>query len=459
MAATAKTETLKVKAQFPEKLNFLFEPWRYKVAHGGRGGGKSLGFGRALLIQGSKKPLRIVCVRETQESIADSVHQVLEDQIKEIGLQSRYTVLKSTIVSKKFASDARTEFLFKGLRYDPDTIKSLESADICWVEEGQSISKESFRVLIPTMRKERIENGQSVSSEIWVSFNPKFATDEVYRMFVANRPPEFLNGKPWAKVVKIDWRDNPWFPSVLKQEMEEMKARDYDEYLHVYEGHTRSTVEGAIYKAEITRAEQQGRITQVPYDPSKPVDTFWDLGYGDMVSIWFAQIVGMQWRVLDYYENTHQAIDFYLKVLQGKEYVYGTCVLPWDGGAKNLGSGRSIEELIRAKGFKARVLPQARVADGINAVRTIFPNLWFDSEKCQDGLNGLRQYQWGPPTNAKRPDLQTEKREPLHNAASHPADSLRSLAMSIKPHVPKPNVIIPSFIEQPVWQPQYTPFG
>lgn len=406
------TSAIQVTAQFPAALEYLFRPARYKVAYSGRGCGKSWAFARALLIQGSQRPLRVLCARETQKSISDSVHQLLRDQVAALGLKEIYQVQKATIIGP-----AGTQFTFAGLRHNIDNIKSLESYDVVWVEEAHSVSKASWDKLIPTVRKD--------GSEIWVSFNPELATDDTYQRFVLGSPPN-------AVVKRLSYRDNPWFPKALLDEMEYMREHDHAAYMHIYEGHPRSAVEGAIYEAEIRRAEEDGRITRVPYDSTRPVDTFWDLGYGDMVSIWFAQVSGFQWRVLDYYQNSHQAIDFYLRILQGKEYVYGTAVLPWDGGAKALGTGRSIEELMRAKGFKTQVLPRWDVLNGINAVRTIFPQLWFDSECCADGLQALRRYQWGPP-NAKG----EAKREPLHDDASHPADALRSLAMFLKAPKPK----------------------
>ncbi len=204
--------------------------------------------------------------------------------------------------------------------------------------------------------------------------------------------------------------------------------RDFpDKYEHIWLGKPISSIEGAVYAQEIKQAEEQKRITVVPCDKAQPVSTYWDLGYADMVAIWFAQAIGFQFRVIDYYQNTHQAIDHYIQVLNTKCYTYGPCVLPWDGGAKQLGTGRSIEEVIRSLNFRTRVLPQAKVADGINAVRTIFGQCWFDADKCEEGLKGLRRYQWGPPSASG-----VLKREPLHDDASHPADALRTMAMSIK---------------------------
>ena len=149
------------QAEFPEKLSCLFEKARYKVLWGGRGGAKSWGVARALLIQGAAKQLRILCARELQTSIRDSVHKLLSDQIAELGLTSFYQITQNSI---KGANG--TEFFFAGLRSNVTQIKSFEGVDICWVEEAQTVSRASWNVLVPTIRKEE--------SEIWVTFNPDF---------------------------------------------------------------------------------------------------------------------------------------------------------------------------------------------------------------------------------------------------------------------------------------------
>jgi phage terminase large subunit len=158
-----------------------------------------------------------------------------------------------------------------------------------------------------------------------------------------------------------------------------------------------------------------------------PVDTFWDLGFADRVAIWCAQRSPFEIKVLRYFEGDHQAIDYYLREMQTWGYVFGTCFLPWDGGTRSLGTGKSIEELMRLKGFKTLVNRQLSVSDGINATRTIFPQLYFDANLCADGLQYLRRYQWGPPTA-----LGVPRSQPLHDEASHPADALRTLAVGIK---------------------------
>lgn len=398
----------KVKIQIPEKLAGLFEPHPFVVLYGGRDGCKSWSVAQVLLILGTQKPLRILCARETMDSIRESVHQLLSDQISRLGLDDFYKVLQSEIRGVN-----GTEFVFAGLRKQTvSSLKSYEAIDICWVEEASVVSRRSLTILLPTIRKP--------GSSIWFTLNPDLETDPVYTDFILDPPKGSF-------VCKIGYQDNNWLSQESKDKIETLRQRDPDTFHHVYEGGTRSTVEGAIYKAELQAAEKDGRILKVPYDGLRPVDTFWDLGYADRVAIWAAQRTPFEIKVLRYFEGDHQAIDYYLQEIQSWGYVLGTCFLPWDGGTRNLGTGRSIEELMRAKGFKVRVNRQLSVHDGINAVRTLFPQLYFDGTLCADGLQYLRRYQWGPATA-----LGVARREPLHDDASHPADALRTLAVGIK---------------------------
>ena len=361
-----------------------------------------------MLCIGAQRPIRVLCARETQKSIADSVHKLLSDQIKELGLQSVYTIQKAMILGPN-----GTEFIFAGLRHNVNNIKSVEACDIVWVEEAQAVSRQSWDVLVPTVRKD--------GSEIWVSFNPDLATDETYQRFVVKEPP------PGAFVQKLNYLDNPWFPDVLRAEMEHDQRTDPAKFAHVWEGQCQTAVEGAIYEAELRKAESDNRITRVPYDPARPVHTFWDLGFADSVAIWMAQSTGFEYHLIDYVEDSQKALNHYLQELQKRSYVWGTDYLPWDGKAKNLGSGKSIEELIRATGRKVAVVTRLQVVDGINAARTIFPQCYFDAEKCADGLQGLRHYRWGPVGTDGQ-----QKREPLHDWASHPADAFRAFAVAMK---------------------------
>ncbi len=395
---------MKTEAKFPAKLRFLFQPSRYKVAYGGRGGAKSWAFARALLLLGARSTLRIPCAREIQNSIKDSVHKLLCDQIKNLGLESFYEVQKSLIRGAN-----GTEFTFHGLRHSVENIKSLEGADICWIEEAQTVSKSSWEMLIPTIRKP--------GSEIWVTFNPQLETDETYQRFVVHPPTD-------AVVRKVNWSDNPWFPDVLYQEMLDCKSRSLEDYKTVWEGQCKSTVDGSIYGECLNKAQDDGRITKVPYDATQPVHTFWDLGWRDHTSVWMVQKVGLEFRVIDFLQDQMKPLAWYISELQKRGYVFGEDWLPHDAKAKQLGSGKSIEELMTAAGRKVRIVPMLDVVDGINAARNIFNQCWFDVDKCADGLHSLRHYRYDVD-----PDSGQFSRMPLHDWASHAADAFRYFAV------------------------------
>jgi len=396
------------KAEFPVKLEGLFKKSRYKVLYGGRGGAKSWGIARALLIKGAKDPIRILCAREFQTSIRDSVHKLLCDQIESLGLLSFYEITQTSIRGRN-----GTEFSFVGLKNNVSNIKSYEGVDICWVEEAQTTSRLSWNILIPTIRKE--------SSEIWVSFNPELETDETYQRFVAIPPADCIT-------MKVNWSDNPWFPETLKLEKDALKVRDEEAYNQVWEGLCRQTVDGAIFAKEMQQAEKEGRICRVPYDATKPVHAVFDLGWSDSTAIWFLQFVGMETRLIRYIEDSQKTISYYLATMQTFGYVYDTIWLPHDAENKTLAAaGRTIDDIVRAAGFKTRIMPRVPVLDSINAARTIFPTCYFDREHTADGLACLRHYRY-----EVDPDTGQFSRNPLHDHYSHGADAFRYIALMIK---------------------------
>lgn len=399
--------------QFPEKLQFLFEPHRYKVAFGGRGGAKSWGIARALLVQGAAKPLRILCTREFQSSIADSVHKLLSDQITNLGLQDFYQILQTSIHGKN-----GTEIIFAGLRHNISNLKSFEGMDIVWVEEAQNTSKHSWDILIPTIRKE--------GSEIWVSFNPELEEDETYKRFILNPPQE-------AVVSKINWSDNPWFPKVLKDEMEYLKLKDYDDYLNVWEGNCKQALDGAVYVNELRMLAKENRITSVPYNSNQPVNTFWDLGDADGTAIWFVQKVGIEYHIIDYYYNCHHKLGHYLELLQTKQYVYEGHYLPHDADYELLGQTQTIKQQVQIMYPNSRVQivegagKTGSLTTGIEAARAIMAQCWFDANKCADGIHALRHYHY-----AKDQQTGRTSRLPYHDWSSHGASAFMYFAMSTK---------------------------
>ncbi len=205
-----------IKADIPEAFAFLFQPARIKVAKGGRGSAKSWAFARALILRALEKKTRILCAREIQKSIKDSVHRLLKDQIEILGLTPVFHITEHAITCKN-----GSDFLFMGLFRNVNQIKSLEGVDIAWVEEAESVSEESWTLLTPTIRKP--------NSEIWISFNPKFEDDPTNQRYAVT-PPE------GAIVRHVNYDQNPWFPEVLRKEMEQDQARDKAGYEHKWLG-------------------------------------------------------------------------------------------------------------------------------------------------------------------------------------------------------------------------------
>jgi len=180
---------------------------------------------------------------------------------------------------------------------------------------------------------------------------------------------------------------------------------------------------GSIYAKGLTKAEEDGRITKVPYETGIKVNTFWDLGMQDKTAIWFVQIKGSAFHIIDYYENSGESLEFYASVLDEKKYLYDTHYLPHDANVRELGTGVSRVETAQSLGMRTSIVPKLSIDDGINAVRMILSRCWFDHEKCKDGLDALRQYRWAVS------DKGEVKNRPEHSWCSHAADAFRYFAV------------------------------
>lgn len=422
---------LELNLRLPAKLAGLYEPRRYKVMHGGRGGGKSHGVAEVLLDMAARSPLRILCAREIQKSMRDSVHRLLKDKVVKLGLHGFYEVLDNEIRGAN-----GTLFLFSGLQsHTVDSIKSFEGVDIVWVEEAHGVSKKSWDVLIPTIRKE--------GSEIWLTLNPDMETDETYQRFISAPSPD-----TW--VCEINWRDNPWFPEVLNQErMKAKRTMLADDYAHIWEGRARRVAEGAIYRHEVEQLYLEQRARDVPYDPTLPVHTVWDLGWNDAMSIALVQRGPQDVRIIDYIEDSHRTLDWYVAQLEKRPYRWGTDYLPHDGKTRNFQTGKSTEQLLRELG-RRNVVSQARAEDveeGIKAVRMLFPRIYIDKTKAARLLECLKRYQ------RRIHSVTNEPMEPLHDAFSHGADCARYIASWV-PHMSAIAAAATEYTEQeaPDWR-------
>jgi phage terminase large subunit len=411
---------LEVNAQFPPKLQGLFEPHPFKVLWGGRYGMKSWGMARAMLLRMISQPTRCLGAREQMKSIKESVHKLLSDQIALLGLQELFDIQQNTIKVIK-GPGVGSEVNYIGLRFNDKQVKSYEGVDICWVEEADAVSERSWDVLIPTIRKE--------GSEIWVSFNPRFETDPTYKLFIKNPPPgTWIQKTSWE-----DARDAGWLDPKIESQIIHMRDSDLDKYNHVYGGNCVSVLEGAVYAEELRAALP--RIMNVPYDSFTSVSLIFDLGWADATACCFVQRVGFETRYIDYQEWTRTTWEKILQDCQRRGYTIDTIWLPHDAKAKQLGTGKSIEEITRSKGFKVRLVPKMSLADGINAARTNFETSYFDEKKCEELIKALRHYRY---EFIEDPIKNIFTKVPVHDWTSHGADSYRYSSIAIR----QPNGVV-----------------
>lgn len=221
-----------IQITYPDKFYpIVNRKARRKIAKGGRGSAKSRSFAKLAVVRASKEKLRILCCRELQSSIKESVHKLLCETIHELGLDRFFRITDTSIKSW-----TGSEFIFKGLRNNYNEIKSLEGIDIAWLEEGEGVSQQSLDVLIPTIRKD--------GSEIWVSYNPETKDSPCDKTFITNAHPDTV-------IVELNFRDNPWFPEVLRFEMELCKIVDFEKYLWVWEGQYKKYAHDLIFRDKI----------------------------------------------------------------------------------------------------------------------------------------------------------------------------------------------------------------
>lgn len=396
-----------IRVEVPRKLKPLLYPMRYKGAYGGRGGAKSHFFAEQVILKAFAQTSRIVCIREVQNSIKDSVKQLLQDKIAKFKLEPFFDVLESEIRGPN-----GSQIVFKGMQsYNASNIKSLEGYDIAWVEEAQTLSQHSLDLLRPTLRKE--------GSELWFSWNPRHKTDPVDQFFRKSPPPEAVS-------VMVNWYDNPWFPDVLRKEMEHDFASDEDKAEHIWNGAYGSS-QGAILAKWVARAERDGRIHDgVEFDrQGAPIEVSGDLGFRDTASWWYWQRKPGGFSVLKYDADTGLDADDWIPRIQqniselsgGK---LGTIWLPHDARAKTFQSKyTTIERFLKAFGNgKVDIVPQSKKLDQINAARNVTPRCEFHRTNCESGIDGLLAWEY-----AYNEETGIFSREPLHNWASHPSDA------------------------------------
>ena len=401
------------KIQVPPKLIPVFQgDARYRCAYGGRGSGKTRTFALMTAVRGyqmgkSGHSGQILCGREFMNSLDESSLEEVKAAIKSVPWLDDYYECGDKYIKSR---DGMISYVFAGLRRSLDSLKSKARLILAWIDEAETVSEAAWRKLIPTVRED--------GSEIWVTWNPESKESATHKRFRIDTPED-------CKIIQINYDDNPWFPEVLEKERLEDKNKRPDIYDHVWGGDFLTHAEGAYYATEMRTAKDTNRIGIVNYEPNIPVVTAWDLGVGDSTAIWFAQYVGAEIRLIDFYESSGVGLDHYVRVLNQKGYIYGEHILPHDVRVKELGSGKSRLETLDGLGVKpVSIAPMLMVDDGIQAVRSMLANCWFDAEKCDRGIDALRQYHREYDDNGK-----VWRSRPAHDWASHASDAFRYLAV------------------------------
>lgn len=421
----------KARIELPPKLVGVFTgEARYRGAWGGRGSGKTRGFAKMTAIRGYQAGMigasgQILCTREHLNSLEDSSLEEIKAAIaSEAWLADYYEVGEKFIRSR----DGRINYTFAGLRHNLDSIKSKARIILNWTDEAETVSEEAWRKLIPTIREE--------GSEVWVTWNPESKRSATHQRFRIS-PPD------GAKIVEMNWRDNPWFPQVLNLERLEDKAKRPDQYDHVWEGDFVQEHEGAYYAKLIIAARKDGRVCRVAADPLMMVRAVWDIGgtgaKADACAIWIVQYVGREIRLLDYYEAQGQPLGAHVEWLRSKGHAGAMCVLPHDGATNDRVHDVSYESALRAAGFGVQVIANQGAGAAmkrVEAARRLFPAMWFD-EKTEAGLEALAWY------HEKRDEARGIGLGPNHDWASHGADAFGLVAVAYE--MPKSKAAEPTF--------------
>lgn len=401
----------------PDKLVPVFEgEARYRGSWGGRGSGKTRTFALMTAVRGylwgqEGRSGQILCGREFMNSLEDSSLEEIKQAIRSIPILEDYYELGEKYVRSK---DGLISYTFVGLRRSLDSIKSKAHILLAWVDEAESVSDMAWQKLIPTVREEE--------SEIWVTWNPESKYSATHERFRVNKPKD-------SKIVELNYMDNKWFPDVLEQARLEDKDKRIDMYDHIWKGGFLVFSEGAYYSTEMRRCRDEDRIAEVRYNRDKPVITAWDLGVGDSTAIWFAQYIGTEVHIIDYYEASGVGLDHYVRVLQEKGFIYDQHILPHDVRVRELGTGKSRLETLDSLGIRnVDIAPMLMVDDGIQQVRSLLDRCFFDAKKCEKGIDCLINYSRDYDENGK-----TWRSRPRHDWSSHGADAFRYLAIGYRP--------------------------
>lgn len=426
-----------VQIELPEKLQSVFDgDADVRGAYGGRGSAKTRTFAkmtavRALMFAAMGISGIILCGRQYMNSLADSSLAEIKAAIaSEPWLSAAFDVGEKYVKTR----DGRVSYEFAGLDRNIDSIKSKARILLLWVDEAEPVTEAAWQVAIPTLREE----GSDWNAELWVTWNPKRKGSATDKRFRSSKDPR-------VKVVEMNYRDNPWFPAVLERTRLKDKAERPDSYPHIWEGAYASVVEGAYYAASLTAARAEGRIGFVPPDPLLTLRAFVDIGgtgaKADAFAMWISQFVGLEIRVLDYYEAVGQPLAAHLDWMRKRGYSPKRCQfwLPHDGATHDKVFDVSYEKALRSAGYTVTVVPnqgKGAAKARIEAARRLFPSVrfhappgtdWEQHPTCEAGIAALGWY------HERRDEERGIGLGPEHDFSSHGADAYGLQAVVYQP--------------------------
>lgn len=412
----------KTQIKLPPKLIPVFSgDADIRAAWGGRGSGKTRSFAKMAAVKGyqyGKQGISgiILCARQFMNSLADSSLEEIKRAVEdESFLKDYYEIGEKYIKSK----DGRISFAFAGLDRNIASIKSKGRLLLCWVDEAEPVTDEAWRTLIPTLREE----GDDWNAELWVTWNPLRKDAPVEKRF---RKTESKR----VKGTEINWRDNPKFPAKLERDRLSDLAERPEQYPHVWDGAYATVIDGAYFAKHLTDAKNEGRISKVAKDPLMTIRAYWDIGgtgaKADNTVIWIAQFIGREIRVLDHYEAQGQPLAVHVQWLRDNGYSKALCVLPHDGSTKDKVHDVSFESALQDADFETDVIQNQGAGAAkmrIEAVRRLFPSIWFNEVTTEGGRDALGWY------HEKKDEQRGIGLGPDHDWSSHSADAFGLMAV------------------------------
>lgn len=413
---------MRAEILMPDKLVPVFEGEAdVRGAYGGRGSGKTRTFAKMTAVRAygwaaSGDSGLILCGRQFMNSLSDSSLEEIKAAIHEEEWLRPHFDIGEKYIRTAAHLPGRIDYAFTGLDRNIDSIKSKARIRLGWVDEAEPVIDPAWVKLIPTLREE--------DSELWVTWNPESERSSTHKRFRLSSDPRY-------RVAEINWRDNPWFPAKLERDRQRDMEERPDQYEHIWEGAFATVTEGAYYAGDLTKARKDGRVGKVPADPLMRHLAFWDIGgtglNADACAIWIVQFVGMQIRLLAYYEAQGQPLATHVNWLRSNGYGNAVCVLPHDGVQNDKVFAVSYESALQDASFDVTVIRnQGRGAAllRVNAARRLFGMMWFDEDGCKGGLPALGHY------HERRDAERGIGLGPMHDWASHCADSFGLVAVA-----------------------------